>query len=772
MTTSIDMKPSKVVLLGTGNFPKDITLPTNTLAKDNLSLMQSVFTNDNVFGFPNTDITWLLDETDHTSIKEKIAFSAEQSKGIFYFYYTGQILIRKGRLYLTTPSSTLAMAHVNGLSLDEILEIIKESPASEKFILLDAQYHKASSEFNLDMTQLLAEIFNFYENEYPQTTFLSSHVLTKEHKNFSVCLAAVLSKGIEDERPYLSFQDVFDQMTAYLSADESPVRSSGKAKRNPMFAPNRRYADFSKIKKNADIKFDNENFLEALSLYDKALELFSQNAEVQIRRNFIALFLEVKENIHQPNFEKARQLYELSTQILALGVPKKSILASLDKIATMYFERNQYELAREYYELLLKEDTQNPVFQEKYERSRKELLFEQFVEKGDSAYFTYQYSTALENYEQALKIKRDNLVLKRKDECERFIERERKLREELEKQMTEKLFSELKNKVEEQIKSRIEEEMRSKKEEMLGKIEQEVRNEIENSFKQELEDSFWSRVTVWNTIEAYQLYKGFFPNGKYVEKATRRIDELKARQTKTAESSPTPSDLPAATFATEPKEKEPLAPTPPKAFPDTTEHKATRIRLGDIIHREDVKNAISAVSKKEEEEILPTTDAILGKQKTPQEPPKKEEKSTVEEPPQQKPAKSEPTPEPMTDKQLWEQAKAKGTIRAYMDYIENTKEYTYVSDAYFEINQLKRKGYTLENDVEPDKASSSSAMTKEQETRFANMTEEELWRYAQKENTLEAYRIYVEYTKESLHVADAYYFINQLTKNNQPEKKD
>jgi hypothetical protein len=505
--------------------------------------------------------------------------------------------------------------------------------------------------------------------------------------------------------------------------------------------------------------------------------------------------------MNNANFEKARQLYEQAFQVLNLGVAKKGILSSLEKIASMYFENNQFELSREYYDLLLREDVSNVVYQERYKISKNELLFEQLVEKGDGAYFTYQYPIALDNYQQALKIKRDNLVSKRKEECERFIERERKLREELEKQMTEKLTDELKYKVEAQIKSKIEEEMRAKKEEMLDKMQQEVRTEVETSFKQELEDSFWSRVTVWNTIEAYQFYKGFFPNGKHSEKASRRIEELKTRQQTKVEK---PIEVDTNTTVSQvveniaSKEESKTVEAKTDASLESTaadkkvenvqsEHKATRIRLSEVIHREDVKNAIPPFDKKEaseseakEEEILPTKDAILAKSKS-----EKEEVVIKAEPVKQEPTKStKPDFGSMSDKDLWMYAKNKGTIRGFMTYIENTKEYAHVADAYFEINQLKRKGFSIEDepaeeailetattsktsDFQQDtsiKTTNSVPTKPKNEPNFEAMSEDELWRYAEKENTVESYRNYVEYTKASLHVADAYYLINQLSK--------
>ncbi|GAB4332357.1 MAG: hypothetical protein OHK0038_07980 [Flammeovirgaceae bacterium] len=804
MILSVDIKPSKVVLLGMGSFPKDKELQSSPLAQENLSLMQSVFADPKIFGLPDYDQSVMLDVADHTAIKEKIALAGEQAKGILYFYYTGQIVLRKGRLYLATPSSTLALAHVNALSLDELIEIVRESSAKEKVFIFDAKYHKTSSDFNFDTDQLLSEIFSNYETEFPNTIFISNSSNADLSNTFTKNLITVLSKGIDDERDGLTFSDIFELVKNTSESNQTPIKAAGKIKRNPIIAPNRRFIDFMLLKKDADAKFESENFSEALTIYEQMLSLFPQNTEVQAKKRYIVLLLEAKESMNNANFEKARQLYEQAFQVLNLGVAKKGILSSLEKIASMYFENNQFELSREYYELLLKEDVNNTLYQERYKISKNELLFEQLVEKGDSAYFTYQYPTALDNYQQALKIKRDNLVLKRKEECERFIERERKLREELEKQMTEKLADELKNKVEAQIKSKIEEELRAKKEEMLDKIQQEVRNEVEASFKQELEDSFWSRVTVWNTIEAYQFYKGFFPNGKHTEKASRRIEELKTRQQTKVEKpvveteSNTTSSVTQKT--TEPK-TEATTQSPTTNNTDNTEkkienvqteHKATRIRLSDVIHREDVKNAIPSFDKKissenesKEEEILPTTDAILAKNKS-----EKEEVITKVETPRQEPPKpSKPDFSSMSDKELWAYAKNKGTIKAFMNYIENTKEYAYVADAYFEINQLKRKGFSLEDDREdevvvesttstdiqgstPTKSTTTTTAKPKNEYNFEAMSEDELWRYAEKENTVESYRNYVEFTKASLHVADAYYLINQLSKQTPAPKEE
>ncbi|MCS6833888.1 MAG: hypothetical protein NZ521_09965, partial [Flammeovirgaceae bacterium] len=53
--------------------------------------------------------------------------------------------------------------------------------------------------------------------------------------------------------------------------------------------------------------------------------------------------------------------------------------------------------------------------------------------------------------------------------------------------------------------------------------------------------------------------------------------------------------------------------------------------------------------------------------------------------------------------------------------------------------------------------------------RLKRMTEDELWVWAQTKNSIEAYRAYIEYSREASHVADAYFFINQLMHQNEME---
>ena len=57
-------------------------------------------------------------------------------------------MLRKGQLYLTTASSSCSRIHVNGISLDEVVALIKDSSAKNKVVIIDAVFSAEGAEMS------------------------------------------------------------------------------------------------------------------------------------------------------------------------------------------------------------------------------------------------------------------------------------------------------------------------------------------------------------------------------------------------------------------------------------------------------------------------------------------------------------------------------------------------------------------------------------------------------------------------------------------------
>lgn len=804
MLLSIDIAKSKAVLIGSGQFIKDERLTSKRSMYQEIEVLNKNLSDDKVIGIPKENIDMLLDIDDNTQIKEVLATSAEETTDTLIIYYAGYVVLRRRKLFLTTANSTEEKAHVNGIAFDEVIDIVRESAAKRVLFVIDAEYRKVMMDSVMMFSELVESQFATYQKELPNNIFLTVPVdNAMGESQFTRTLNSILQNGINKEVETLTLTDIFDKLSNLLSVqngeDVIPIFKAGEDEQVHL-AYNRRYSKFKKLQKKAEAYFESEEYEEALPVLSQALDLYADQKEIVQKYNFIEKVLEARDLYETEDFKKSFEVYKSASELFDLSTTHKGMVMALEAQANAHFDSAHYDIAKPLYEQLLKLEEGHETYTERLEVCLNEIQYMSLLYEGDEAYFAGKYDVALEFYQQTLAIRNENVVVRRKEECERMMLHAKFVRKQVEEELRESLKAELKKELEEEQGSVISEQ---EKEELKVALQQEI--------KEELEDSFWKRTAIWNSVEAYEFYIGFFPEGKHIEKAESRLESLNEalsseNEEETSEIHGLDQEL-LGQLRSEPveeviekiensisqqdveeevsEEDEPVAEESISIVLDNDVEEELPPLNGhsvDVVEGETVIEETSSLKDEQQEESVDIESVNVDEEEVSIDLPVAEEVENVVE--------EESTVAEMTEEELWDKAQSGNNVDSYMYYINNTEESLHIADAYYMINKLKQQEdqdsdeessfdpFSIDDITEstPDTGTEENYLQEEEKESSESETfqaaeeteadipfeERELWEKAVALDTVESYMEYLEKTEEAEFVADAYSRVNQL----------
>ncbi len=807
MSHPMDTNTSRALIIGASEFPKDSNLNSSEAVIANLKSFADILANEKIIGLADSQVNILENNQDNTAIKEQLALAAEQSGSTLIVYYTGHIVIRKGQLFLGTYNSTLKQIHVNGISLAELMSILGESEISQKILIFDAVYSNTASGLPEDTEQIIKNTFNHYEQEHSDIFLISSPGNTyniNDHPNFTNRFVEVLSKGIPEEKGILSLQDIYDALSTLSEQDNKqgfPIFGKKGRKSTITFAYNHQFIRFRDLRKQAERLFDEGNYQEVLPLYREASNLFPENEYINTKLQFTSHFLLANELFAEKEYLEAKKNFEESRNFFDLPVVSAKINDCIEKIASELYDQSDYAQALPYYEYLVKNSESNIFYNRRLKVCQDEIRFTELIDNADRAYFEDNYKKALQFYNSALEINMDNLVVRRKEECERFFEKENSLREKLRKEISEEILQKQRAIIDEKIaeeKEKLKKQFQLNKTDSLAKAREEASKAFEDKIESklsEMEMSFWKRLSVWNSIEGYKFYLDFFSKGQFVKKAHKRIQQLEeknaniivnhnglSQELSSKKTSETAKNLNGIHKEDSPEKDE--------KEERSSVSQVERISLADLIKPSDFVEE-EQEPKVEETKGATESQATIGTVEN-EEVKNKEEVEEISAASEEK-QEVDAIPQDATEEELWNYACNANTVASFMNYINNTKESRYIAEAYNKVGELSR----IETDDETKSESFANGQVKsdafiadvvenrkEQEGTLENSftekaedtptnaeqnessedSEDALWQRAEKLDTVASYMEYIENTKEGEHIADAYFKINSLNK--------
>ncbi len=218
----IDTQRTKVLLIGVSEYIEDESIINIPNIKQNIKLLKEVLLDENIMGIPKENITVSLNNTKKIIERKLIKLSreAEDENYTLLVYYSGHGILSSEnfKLYLTSKESSKTYLESDSINIDRFREIIANSRASSKVVILDAchsgQIHNAMNNFT---SSINSEIKKF-KGTYIMTSASEDKPSLFPHKNtnkptyFTAKLIDVLKNGVDNNKPYISIRDIFNEI--------------------------------------------------------------------------------------------------------------------------------------------------------------------------------------------------------------------------------------------------------------------------------------------------------------------------------------------------------------------------------------------------------------------------------------------------------------------------------------------------------------------------------------------------------------------------------
>ncbi|NME66664.1 hypothetical protein [Flammeovirga aprica] len=745
-----DSSKSRAILIGIGTFLKDDDLHRREHVYKDISLLRDTLTDTQILGIHEKNIISLVDSEGNTMIKERIAEVANATQDTLILFYSGYLIERKGKLIISSPHTTISQSHINGIPLNEVLEIISESEAKRVFLILDTDYRNAKKTNDKPESKSIQELLP----QGPKKTYIVSEFgKSNSNKTIASELTDLFQTGIEEEREVLTLNDVKEhfnkdnelRQVLFITNEEDDIP----------ICLNKRFSKAKKLRTEIDAKFEEKNFEEALPLLKEGIELFENDDEFNNMATFIETLHQADQMFANESYDAAKNRYQAAYEIINEDTAFKGIIKSLEKIATIQYDNEDFEASKITYTELLKYDSNNELYNDKVKYCDNELNFASHIDLGDKAYFENKFTIAKDHYSKALDFREDALVLRRKEECDKILSREEKLRQEIKAELEEEIKASLDKEVEEQIKNK---ELELKKQ-LRAQLEDELSSEIlpkaKDEVTQELETTIWKKTAIWNSIEGYQFYLSMFPEGHFIAKANQRIDQIHKK--KLAQKMGEISPIPVAKIIDKKEEKieeinierallmdlrmEPIEDILAKI-------EESRGLKGEVLLWTDNERIQLERNEEENEYVAPPSPAITELDEVMDEAIREvEEEDNVSFP-------AVEVTEVSSDSFSVEEAKE------LSETAKEVKEEEVVQDAI--IEEVVDLADTNSNPV-------TATSAPENNSALEQLSEEELWIRSEQLNTKEGYLEYINYTKTADQIAEAYYRINKIDQGETPE---
>jgi len=228
----IEYNNYKIILIGVSVYPEDKKVKNVPNIKNNIETLNSVLKNKQLVGIPNDNIFVSLNESKVNIEKQLSAFVKNTDENdTLFVYYTGHGFISSEtfELFLATADSHLEDIESTGISIKRFRQIISQSFAERKIIILDACHSGGIHNHLSDNNSLVNSVLNKFEGEYVISSSSEDEpsLYPVGKKNlptyFTGELVNVITSGINNGNPYITLSDIFKRINANLKAKKLPL---------------------------------------------------------------------------------------------------------------------------------------------------------------------------------------------------------------------------------------------------------------------------------------------------------------------------------------------------------------------------------------------------------------------------------------------------------------------------------------------------------------------------------------------------------------------
>ncbi|WP_448519798.1 tetratricopeptide repeat protein [Rhodoflexus sp.] len=502
------LQSGRVILLSTSQYTKDGDIVVNNAAVSAAAAMRQTVEQQLMVGLATDSIVWLNNNPDVISVKEQIALAAEQANDLLLIYIAGTAVLRRGQIYITLPHSTLSQIHVNGLSIQELADIVREPEGAHKLFILDCHFSGDAA----DMAQAVREELHRHAAKLKKS-FLIAQPWLEGRETLGQQISRILQEGVPKPQEALTLEDLCQELneTAQRHRQPEPIMAAKKHTLSLTIAANQRYKEFRRLFAEARRAFDKQNFDAALTAFSQAQGLYPNDDETSTHIRFIHRYQEAEQFYAQRQYMLARRAYETALGLIPASFLLEKIERTTADLANHYFELQQYDQAKAAYARLVSDHPGNTFYLERLQISTNEHRYHELIDKADNHYFRYEFVEALEAYREALTIHTDTKTERRAQECQRYVD----------------VLVYLQQKAEADVRARIEAELRQKADtevaERVAQLQKELTARIEQETAQKMQEKYdamvWDAALQSNQRAAINLYRTLFPQGAFIDQA-------------------------------------------------------------------------------------------------------------------------------------------------------------------------------------------------------------------------------------------------------------
>jgi ABC-type amino acid transport substrate-binding protein len=140
MTEQPDYARSRAILIGTARY-RDKKFPPLPAAGNSLAALREVLVARDLCGWPPDRVTVLPDPTDVPRLAQALRRLARDTEDVLLVYFVGHgVILRRGQLCLVLSDTDAEDPDITGLEFQRLREILLDSPARVKIVMLDCCY--------------------------------------------------------------------------------------------------------------------------------------------------------------------------------------------------------------------------------------------------------------------------------------------------------------------------------------------------------------------------------------------------------------------------------------------------------------------------------------------------------------------------------------------------------------------------------------------------------------------------------------------------------
>ncbi|MFC4911962.1 caspase, EACC1-associated type [Actinomadura gamaensis] len=231
---------SRAVLIGTAKY-EDAAFPQLPAAANSLAGMRAVLTDPALCGWPDERVTVESDPSDWRGLARRLRALARETDDVLLLYFVGHgVLLPNGELCLAVSDTDPADPDLTGLEYRRVRDLLRDSPAATKIVMLDCCYSGRAIETlaALDNVADTTDVRGVYTLTASDHT---AHVVPLAEQaevptSFTGAFLTLIREGVKDGPETLTLGDLYLHLRRRLTAHGLPSpnqRGTDTADRHP-----------------------------------------------------------------------------------------------------------------------------------------------------------------------------------------------------------------------------------------------------------------------------------------------------------------------------------------------------------------------------------------------------------------------------------------------------------------------------------------------------------------------------------------------------------